>query len=103
VTTIALPSFIRVTEAARQLGWPLRRVREASDEGLLPRRVRPFGRIDYFVVDELRAALAKLPTVTVARDRLVVVRAREMADRAQARRGRRGRRRRAHGSTGSSA
>ena len=99
--TIDLPTYIRVTEAAERIGWPADRLREMSDAGKLPKRVRPYGRDDYFDLDALKAALAALPSVTAAADRART--ARDLADQAAAGRGHRVRRRRARGSNARSA
>lgn len=94
---LGVPTYVRVTAAAKRTGWPADRLREMSDAGLLPKRVRPYGRDDYFDLDALTAALAALPSVTEAADRTRT--ARELADQAAAGRGHRVRRRRARGNT----
>lgn len=99
MTETELPHFVRVTQAARLLGWPLRRVRQMSDAGMLPKRIRPYGRDDYFNLDELTAAVKKLTRVTdvasEARDEDAV----ELADQATGRPVRRARRRPVRGSS----
>jgi len=98
-----LPAYIRVTAAAKRLGWPLDRVRQMSNEGKLPPRRRPYGRDDYFRVDELLAALDRLPVVNDAASVRRVRDALALADQAVGRPGHRGSRRRGRGSSGTSA
>jgi hypothetical protein len=92
-----IPTYVRVTAAAKRLGWPADRLREMSDAGTLPKRVRPYGRDDYFDAEALIAALAALPSVA-QQDRRHLT-ARDLADQAAIGRGHRVRRRRVRGNT----
>lgn len=96
---LELSPRIRVTEAAKMLGWPARRLRQMADEGKLPKRVRPYGRDDYFDLAALKAALDALPAADEAQEAERNRTARELADQAAASRGHRARRRRGRGNT----
>lgn len=95
----ALPTFVRVTAAARKLGLSPQRARMLSDLGELPPRFVLGGRDDYFRADALAAAIKNLAPLDPALERRIAREARQRANAALGLPERSGRAFRARGSS----